>query len=72
MSVALLSTFDISEPAVDDAPPLGGERKVNLLVLCGLALVVGAMTGCGAVALRSLIRLFHNAFYNGMQSIPAV
>ena len=40
-------------------------RRVNLLVLCGLALVVGVMTGVGAVALRALIGLFHNAFYNG-------
>jgi CIC family chloride channel protein len=27
------------------------------------------MTGCGAVALRALIGLFHNAFYNGTLSI---
>ncbi len=40
-------------------------RKVNLLILCALALVVGVMTGCGAVALRGLIGLFHNALYNG-------
>ena len=40
-------------------------RRVNLLLLCGLALIVGVMTGCGAVALRALIGFFHNAFYNG-------
>ncbi len=45
------------------------KRRVNLLVLCGLALVVGVMTGCGAVALRALIGFFHNAFYNGTFSI---
>jgi len=44
-------------------------RRVNLLVLCGLALIVGVMTGCGAVALRALIGFFHNAFYNGTFSI---
>ena len=44
-------------------------RRVNLLVLCGLALIVGVMTGFGAVALRALIGLFHNAFYNGTFSI---
>ena len=44
-------------------------RRVNLLVLCGLALAVGVMTGVGAVALRMLIGLFHNAFYNGKLSI---
>ena len=45
------------------------ERRVGLLVLCLLALVVGVMTGVGAVALRALIGLFHNAFYNGTLSI---
>jgi CIC family chloride channel protein len=45
------------------------KRRVNLLVLCGLALIVGVMTGCGAVALRALIGFFHNAFYNGTFSI---
>lgn len=69
MSVAPLSEFEISQPAVDDTAPPRDERKVNLLVLCGLALVVGVMTGCGAVALRGLIGIFHNAFYNGTFSI---
>ena len=41
------------------------ERKVSLLTLCGLALVIGAMTGLGAVAFRALIGFVHNAFYNG-------
>ena len=50
-------------------PARDSERRVNLLILCGLALVVGVMTGCGAVALRALIGLFHNAFYNGTFSI---
>src|SRR3984885_3239790 len=45
------------------------ERRVGLLVLCALALVVGVMTGVGAVALRALIGLFHNALYNGTFSI---
>jgi chloride channel protein, CIC family len=44
------------------------ERRVNLLVLCLLALVIGIMTGVGAVALRGLIGLIHNAFYNGVLS----
>jgi CIC family chloride channel protein len=57
-------------PAADGgAPAREDERRVNLLVLCGLALIVGVMTGCGAVALRALIGLFHNAFYNGTFSI---
>ena len=49
--------------------PRDDVRKVNLLVLCGLALIVGVMTGVGAVALRWLIGFFHNAFYNGTFSI---
>lgn len=55
--------IDIGKPEAHD------ERRVNLLVLCGLALVVGVMTGLGAVALRLLIGLFHNLFYNGTFSI---
>jgi CIC family chloride channel protein len=49
--------------------PRDDERKVNLLVLCGLALVVGVMTAFGAVALRALIGFFHNVLYNGTFSI---
>jgi CIC family chloride channel protein len=44
------------------------EKRVNLLILCGLALGVGIMTGCGAVVLRTLIGFFHNAFINGTLS----
>jgi CIC family chloride channel protein len=36
--------------------------------LCGLALIIGIMTGLGAVAFRALIGLVHNAFYNGRLS----
>src|SRR5580704_10691384 len=45
------------------------ERRVNLLVLCCLALIVGVMTAFGAVALRALIGFFHNVLYNGTFSI---
>jgi H+/Cl- antiporter ClcA len=45
------------------------ERRVSLLVLCLLALGVGIMTGVGAVALRSLIGLIHNAMFNGVLKI---
>jgi CIC family chloride channel protein len=59
-----------SRPVAGGAsPPRDDERKVNLLILCCLALVVGTMTGVGAVALRLLIGFFHNAFYNGTFSI---
>ena len=36
--------------------------------MCGLALVIGVMTGLGAVAFRALIGFVHNAFYNGKLS----
>ena len=49
-------------------PKSRDERKVSLLTLCGLALVIGVMTGLGAVAFRALIGFVHNAFYNGMLS----
>ena len=42
------------------------ERRVNLFTLCLLALGVGIFTGIGAVALRALIGLIHNAMFNGV------
>jgi chloride channel protein, CIC family len=71
MSVAPASSpeLPIQAAIVSSSQPRDDERRVNLLILCGLALVVGVMTGCGAVALRALIGLFHNAFYNGTFSI---
>jgi chloride channel protein, CIC family len=67
----------IPAPSISTVQPVVGsskpeehdERRLGLLVLCGLALIVGVMTGFGAVALRALIGLFHNAFYNGTFSI---
>ena len=50
-------------------PKSKDERKVSLLTLCGLALVIGVMTGLGAVAFRALIGFVHNAFYNGKLSM---
>src|ERR1700719_2321166 len=51
------------------ANPAGEQKRVSLLTLCGLALVIGIMTGFGAVAFRALIALVHNLFYNGKLSI---
>ena len=65
MSVTPLSVSKVVQPIVGIGPRFRDERRVNLLVLCGLALLVGIMTGFGAVALRGLIGFFHNAFYNG-------
>jgi chloride channel protein, CIC family len=70
MSVAPRSVSEVPEPVVSgSATSRDDERRVNLLILCGLALVVGIMTGCGAVALRALIGFFHNVFYNGTLGI---
>jgi len=71
MSSAPFSPSEPSlQPVVGSGPPARErERRVNLLILCGLALAVGVMTGCGAVGLRLLIGLFHNAFYNGTFSV---
>ncbi|MGO4872484.1 MAG: chloride channel protein [Roseiarcus sp.] len=44
------------------------EHRLGLLALCALALIVGVATGLGAVFLRDLIGLVHNAFYNGTLS----
>ena len=58
------------QPVINSGPRArDAERRVNLPVLCGLALIVGIITSCGAVALRALIGLFHNALYNGTFSI---
>jgi CIC family chloride channel protein len=51
------------------AKPAADEKRVNLLILCGLALAVGVMTGFGAVAFRALFALVHNVFYNGRLSL---
>lgn len=40
-------------------------RNVRLVTLCALALLVGAVTGLGAIALRALIGLLHNLFFLG-------
>lgn len=54
--------FQVQDPRSRD------ERKVSLLMLCGLALLIGVMTGLGAVAFRALIGFVHNASYNGKLS----
>src|SRR6201996_1572979 len=59
------------QPALINPNPksAGEEKRVSLMTLCGLALVVGVMTGFGAVAFRALIALVHNVFYNGRLSL---
>jgi CIC family chloride channel protein len=60
------TTADNAVPSETLSAPEREERRVNLFTLCLLALGVGIMTGVGAVALRSLIGLIHNAMYNGV------
>jgi chloride channel protein, CIC family len=71
-----MSSAHVSAAAGKDPPLLVSrpaareqERRVSLLVLCVLALLIGVLTGIGAVALRALIALFHNALYNGTLSV---
>jgi chloride channel protein, CIC family len=67
MSTALTSD-NVKAIAADGRKPLSEERRVSLLVLCGLALVIGVMTGVGAVFFRALIAFVHNLSYNGTLS----
>jgi CIC family chloride channel protein len=68
-SMPLTTTDAGDRPVIVTGPTRDEERRVSLLVLCGLALAVGVMTGVGAVSLRLLIGLFHNLLYNGTFSI---
>ena len=40
-------------------------RPLSLWLVCGLALVVGIVTGCGAVFFRTLIGFVHNSLFLG-------
>src|SRR5271155_798895 len=60
------TTADAAVPSEAVAAADREERRVSLFTLCLLALGVGIMTGVGAVALRSLIGLIHNAMFNGV------
>ena len=66
----MATAFPKEGPALigSGAKSAGDERRVSLLILCGLALVIGVMTGFGAVGFRVLIALVHNLFYNGRLS----
>src|SRR5271169_437814 len=60
------TTADAAVPSEAVAAADREERRVSLFTLCLLALGVGIMTGVGAVALRALIGLIHNAMFNGV------
>ena len=59
------TTADVALPSENVVAGDHEEKRVNLFLLCLLALGVGIFTGVGAVALRSLIGLIHNAMFNG-------
>ncbi len=44
-------------------------RRMPLVFLCGLALIVGVVTGFGAVVFRALIGLVHNVLFLGQLSV---
>jgi CIC family chloride channel protein len=46
------------------------DRGLSLVNLSLLALVIGVVTGVGAVAFRDLIGLIHNLFFNGRLALP--
>ncbi|RCK27645.1 chloride channel protein [Thalassospira lucentensis MCCC 1A00383 = DSM 14000] len=53
------------EPTIDAA----SSRRASMLSLCMLALVVGVVTGYGAVVFRALVALIHNVAFYGVFSI---
>jgi CIC family chloride channel protein len=55
-------------PPAPAAPPEESVRRLRLLPLSLLALVVGVITGIGAVVFRGLIGLVHNVFFLGQFS----
>ena len=70
IEMTTILSSDIGSAVAQKTPsPVHEEKRVSLLTLCGLALVVGVMTGLGAVAFRSLIAFVHNVFYNGRLSV---
>jgi len=65
---AVTTSDDVKAIAAGSRKALSEERRVSLLVLCALALVIGVMTGLGAVVFRALIAFVHNLSYNGTLS----
>src|SRR5271165_7104327 len=68
MADAASHSANLAGRSVLATPARRDERRVGLLALCLLALAVGCVTGVGAVALRGLIAVIHNASYLGVFS----
>ena len=56
--------------AMPPSPRFSGQepRSLSLWSLCGLALAVGVVTGCGAILFRALIGLLHTLLFLGQAS----
>jgi CIC family chloride channel protein len=54
--------------ALQDLGLIEDARALHLWLVCGLALIVGIVTGLGAVAFRALIGLVHNLLFLGQFS----
>jgi len=59
----------VGQPGTLAQGPTGDARPLLLVVLCVLALIVGIVTGLGAVVFRGLIGLVHNALFLGQCAI---
>ena len=62
-----MPTTDTIRPPPEPTIP---ERRVTLLVICCCAILLGTVTGAGAVVFRDLIGLVHNLFFLQRLSIP--
>ena len=60
-----MSSISVSSSAPADTADDASVRRSGLVALCFYALVVGMVTSVGAFVLRSLMALFHNAFFLG-------
>jgi CIC family chloride channel protein len=67
---------DLPRVAISTSPPpkrdeqVQEPRRLSLILLSSLALVVGCVTGVGAVVFRDLIGLVHNVLFLGQFRIP--
>jgi chloride channel protein, CIC family len=60
-----LSSLSVSAPTSATPAAESSVRRSGLVALCFYALIVGMVTSLGAFVLRSLMALFHNAFFLG-------
>lgn len=59
----------VAAPAAGDVDAADGIPSLGLVQLCCLAIVVGTVTGLGAVLFRALIGLIHNLFFLGQFAV---